>query len=51
MNIDGLGRENRGPTCVDTGMVRDFADLYHLDVEKLAALERMAEKSAQNLLR
>jgi DNA ligase (NAD+) len=30
--------------------VGDFADLYHLDAEKLAALERMAEKSAQNLL-
>jgi DNA ligase (NAD+) len=32
-------------------MVKDFADLYHLDAEKLAALERMAEKSADNLLR
>ena len=32
-------------------MVKDFADLYHLDLEKVAALERMAEKSAQNLLR
>ncbi len=32
-------------------MVKDFADLYQLDVSrKLAALERMAEKSAQNLL-
>ena len=31
-------------------MVKDFADLYHLDLEKVAALERMAEKSAQNLL-
>ncbi len=31
-------------------MVKDFADLYHLDLEKVAALERMGEKSAQNLL-
>jgi DNA ligase (NAD+) len=30
--------------------VKDFADLYHLKLEKVAELERMAEKSAQNLL-
>ncbi len=49
MNIDGLG-EKIVDQLVETGMVKDFADLYHLDAEKLAALERMAEKSAQNLL-
>ena len=49
MNIDGLG-EKIVDQLVDSGMVKDFADLYHLDLEKVAALERMAEKSAQNLL-
>jgi len=50
MNIDGLG-DKLVDQLVSTGMVNDFADLYHLDAEKLAALERMAEKSADNLLR
>jgi len=49
MNIDGLG-EKIVDQLVSTGMVKDFADLYHLDAEKLASLERMAEKSADNLL-
>jgi DNA ligase (NAD+) len=49
MNIDGLG-DKIVDQLVDTGMVKDFADLYHLDLEKVAALERMAEKSARNLL-
>ena len=50
MNIDGLG-DKIVDQLVSTGMVKDFADLYHLDAEKLAGLERMAEKSADNLLR
>jgi DNA ligase (NAD+) len=50
MNIDGLG-DKLVDQLVSTGMVKDFADLYHLDSEKLAALERMAAKSADNLLR
>ena len=50
MNIDGLG-DKLVDQLVSTGMVKDFADLYHLDSEKLAALDRMAEKSADNLLR
>jgi DNA ligase (NAD+) len=50
MNIDGLG-DKLVDQLVSTGMVKDFADLYHLDAEKLAALERMAEKSVENLLR
>jgi len=49
MNIDGLG-EKIGDQLVDRGLVKDFADLYHLDLEEVAALERRAEKSAQNLL-
>jgi len=49
MNIDGLGEKIVDP-LVDKGLVKDFADLYHLKLEILAELERMGEKSAQNLL-
>jgi DNA ligase (NAD+) len=49
MNIDGLG-EKIVDQLVDKGLVKDFADLYELKLEEVAALERMAEKSAQNLL-
>ncbi len=49
MNIDGLG-DKIVDQLVDKGLVKDFSDLYKLDSETLAALERMAEKSAQNLL-
>lgn len=36
---------------VDSEMVRDVADLYDLEVDALAKLERMAERSAQNVVR
>jgi DNA ligase (NAD+) len=49
MNIDGLG-EKIVEQLVDKKIVKDFTDLYSLDLETLASLERMAEKSAQNLL-
>ncbi|HXJ16675.1 MAG TPA: NAD-dependent DNA ligase LigA [Candidatus Polarisedimenticolia bacterium] len=49
MDIDGLG-EKIVDQLVDKGIVKDFADLYKLDLDTLAGLERMAEKSAQNLL-
>jgi DNA ligase (NAD+) len=49
MNIDGLG-EKIVDQLVDKGLVKDFADLYELKQEDVAALDRMAEKSAQNLL-
>jgi len=49
MDIEHLG-EVVIHQLVDREMVRDFADLYHLDVEQLAGLERMAEKSATNLV-
>jgi DNA ligase (NAD+) len=49
MNIDGLG-EKIVDQLVEKGLVKDVADLYRLDVETLAGLERMAEKSAQNLV-
>src|SRR5271163_3155150 len=49
MNIDGLG-DKIVDQLVDKGMVKDVADLYELKLEEVAGLERMAEKSAQNLL-
>ncbi|HEV1996451.1 MAG TPA: NAD-dependent DNA ligase LigA [Candidatus Acidoferrum sp.] len=49
MNIDGLG-EKIVDQLVDKGIVKDVAELYALKLGALAALERMAEKSAQNLL-
>jgi DNA ligase (NAD+) len=49
MNIDGLG-EKIVDQLVDESLVIDFASLYQLDLDTLANLERMAEKSAQNLL-
>jgi DNA ligase (NAD+) len=35
---------------VEQGMIDSIADLYHLSLEQLSGLERMAEKSARNLL-
>jgi DNA ligase (NAD+) len=49
MDIDGLG-EKIVDQLVDKGLVKDFADLYELKLDDVAALERMAKKSAQNLL-
>jgi len=49
MDIDGLGTAvvEQLVTC---GLVHDFADLYALDVPTLAQLERLATKSATNLV-
>jgi DNA ligase (NAD+) len=49
MNIDGLG-DKIVDQLVDKGLVKDVADLYALKEDEVAELERMAEKSAQNLL-
>jgi DNA ligase (NAD+) len=49
MNIDGLG-EKIVDQLVEQKLVKDVADVYALKVEKIAELERMAEKSAQNLV-
>ncbi|HET9916046.1 MAG TPA: NAD-dependent DNA ligase LigA, partial [Candidatus Binatia bacterium] len=49
MDIEGLG-EKLIEQLVDRGLVHDVADLYSLTKEQLAGLDRMAEKSAQNLL-
>jgi len=49
MDIDGLG-EKLVEQLVASGLIKDVADLYHLCLENLTALERMGEKSAANLL-
>jgi len=49
MDIEGLG-EKLVDQLVDGGIVRTLPELYRLGVLKLAELERMAEKSAQNLV-
>jgi len=49
MDIEGLG-EKLIDQLVERGIVKDIADLYGLKKDDLTALERMAEKSAQNLL-
>ena len=49
MNIDGLG-DKLVEQLVDEGMIHTIADLYHLELDKLVELERMAEKSAKNLI-
>ncbi len=49
MDIEGAG-EVLVAQLVKTGLVRDVADLYHLKLDQVAALERMGEKSARNFL-
>ena len=49
LNIDGLG-DKLVAQCIETGLVTNVADLYDLTKEQLIALERMADKSAQNIL-
>lgn len=49
MNIDGCGPSVIN-ALLDAGLVRDAADLYSLRKENLLKLERMGEKSADNLL-
>ena len=49
MDIEHLG-ERVVEQLVDTGLVKDVADLYTLGVEQVEALERQGEKSAANLI-
>lgn len=49
MDIEGLG-EILIENLVDSGIVKDIADLYSLDLETISNLERMAEKSATKVL-
>lgn len=50
MEIDGLG-DKWIEQLVDSGLVHTSADLYQLKKEQLLALERMGDKSADNLLK
>ncbi|WP_414014593.1 NAD-dependent DNA ligase LigA [Limnohabitans sp.] len=49
MDVDGLG-DKLVDQLVDSGQVKTLADLYHLRLDILANMDRMAEKSAINLL-
>ena len=49
MDIDGLGGETVDLLRKE-GLIQNYADLYDLTVEKVLPLERIAEKSAQNLI-
>jgi DNA ligase (NAD+) len=49
MNIDGLGSETID-LLINEGLIREVSDLYHLNKKYLLPLERMAEKSVDNLL-
>ncbi len=49
MDIEGLG-EKLTEQLVDKGLVKNISDIYYLTKEQIAALERMADKSAQNII-
>ncbi|MGH1485976.1 MAG: NAD-dependent DNA ligase LigA [Cellvibrionaceae bacterium] len=50
MDIDGLG-DKLVEQLVDEGLIDSVVGLYHLELESVAALERMGNKSAENLLK
>jgi len=49
MNIDGLGAETVG-LLYENGLINNYADLYILKESQIVPLERMAEKSAKNMI-
>ena len=49
MDIDGMG-DKLVEQLVDAGLIRNVSDIYFLQTEQLLKLERMAEKSATNLI-
>jgi len=49
MDIEGLGSK-LVEQLVEVGLLRNLGDIYHLELDTLAQLERMGKKSAQNLL-
>ncbi|MGB1410651.1 MAG: NAD-dependent DNA ligase LigA, partial [Flavobacteriaceae bacterium] len=49
MDIDGLGEETVA-LMVRQGLINDFADLYGLRMDQVVPLERMGQKSAENLI-
>ncbi len=50
MNIEGMG-ESLVQQLLDKKMLKDIADIYYLDPEKIEKLERMGKKSTENLMR
>ena len=50
MDIEGLGI-SVCESLIDSGLISSAADLYYLDAEKVAGLERMGKKSAENLIK
>ncbi|MGE5814640.1 MAG: NAD-dependent DNA ligase LigA [Acidobacteriota bacterium] len=50
MNIEGLG-ESMVDQLISTGFVHDYADLYHLDVPKIAGLTSVTEREGKELRR
>lgn len=49
MDIEGLGGETVA-LLYNNGLVKNYADLYDLKIEQILPLERMAQKSAENLI-
>ncbi|MFM9987890.1 NAD-dependent DNA ligase LigA [Flavobacterium sp.] len=49
MDIEGLGGETVA-LLYNNGLVKNYADLYDLSIEQILPLERMAQKSAENLV-
>lgn len=49
MDIDGLGGETVA-LLFQNGLIKDYSDLYELKIEQVIPLERMAQKSAENLI-
>lgn len=49
MDIEGLGGETVA-LLYNNGLVKDYSDLYELTVDQVIPLERMAQKSAENLI-
>jgi DNA ligase (NAD+) len=50
LDIEGLGGETVA-LLVNAGLIRDYADLYELTTDQIIHLDRMAEKSADNLVK
>jgi DNA ligase (NAD+) len=50
MDIEGLG-EKVATRFFDLGLIKDAADIYHLEAEQIVPLEGFGEKSAENLIR
>lgn len=49
MDIEGMGSKT-GIALIDAGLIKNMADLYYLGRAQILSLDRMAEKSADNLL-